>query len=44
MDFAGIFVRSNEGQWDMVTNVVDKSTQRTPFVSAKQADTAEDTA
>ena len=44
MDFAGPFVRSGEGQWDMVMVVVDKFTKRTHYIPTKQTDTAEDTA
>jgi transposase InsO family protein len=44
MDFAGPFVRSGEGQWDMVLIVVDKFTKRSHFIPSKQTDTAEDTA
>jgi hypothetical protein len=44
MDFAGPFVRSGEGQWDMVLVVVDKFTKRAHFIPTRQSDTAEDTA
>lgn len=44
MDFAGPFVKSGEGQWDMVIIVVDKFTRRTHFIPLRQNDTAEDTA
>lgn len=44
MDFAGPFVRSGDGQWDMVMIIVDKFTKRTHFVPTRQTDTAEDTA
>lgn len=44
IDFAGPFVRSGEGQWDMVLVVVDKFTKRAHFIPTRQSDTAEDTA
>ncbi|KAI5450579.1 hypothetical protein NCC49_002838 [Naganishia albida] len=43
-DFAGPFVSSGEGGWDMIMIVVDKFTKRTHFIPAKQKDTAPDTA
>ena len=44
MDFAGSFVPSGEGPWDMVMLVVDKLTKRTHFIPSCQKDTAVDTA
>lgn len=44
MDFAGPFVASGEGDWNMVMIVVDKLTKRVHFVPAKNTDKAPDTA
>jgi transposase InsO family protein len=44
IDFAGPFVPSGEGSWDMVLIVVDKLTKRTHFIPSKEADKATDTA
>jgi transposase InsO family protein len=44
MNFAGPFVISGEGSWDMVLLVVDKMTKRVHLIPSKQKDTAVDTA
>jgi hypothetical protein len=44
MDFAGPFMPSGEGEWNMVLIVVDKMTKRVHFVPAKNTDKAPDTA
>lgn len=44
MDFAGPFVPSGEGKWDMVIVVVDKLTKRCHFVPSKSTDAAPTTA
>jgi transposase InsO family protein len=44
MDFAGPFVVSGEGKWDMVMLVIDKVTKRCHLVPAKSTDTAANTA
>lgn len=44
MDFAGPFMPSGEGKWNIVIIVVDKLTKRAHFVPAKNTDKAPDTA
>jgi hypothetical protein len=44
MDFAGPFVPSGEGKWDMIMLVVDKLTKRCHLVPSKSTDTASITA
>jgi hypothetical protein len=44
IDFAGPFVPSGEGSWDMVMVVVDKLTKRSHFIPSKQVDKAPDVA
>jgi hypothetical protein len=40
MDFAGPFVCSGEGKWDMIMLVIDKLTKRCHLVPSKSTDTA----
>jgi transposase InsO family protein len=44
MDFAGPFVPSGEGEWDMVIVVADKLTKRCHSVPSKSTDAAPATA
>ena len=44
IDFAGPFVPSGDGNWDMVMVIVDKVTKRSHFIPCMQADTAPDVA
>jgi hypothetical protein len=44
IDFAGPFVPSGEGSWDMVMVIVDKLTKRSHFIPSKQTDKATDVA
>jgi hypothetical protein len=44
MDFAGPFVPSGEGKWDMIMLVIDKMTKRCHLVPSKSTDTASSTA
>lgn len=44
MDFAGPFVASGEGNWDMVIVVLDKLSKRAHLIPSKSTDKATDTA
>lgn len=44
MDFAGPFMPSGEGEWNMIMIVVDKLTKRVHFIPCKNTDKAPDTA
>jgi hypothetical protein len=44
MDFAGPFMSSGEGEWNMIMIVVDKLTKRVHFIPCKNTDKAPDTA
>lgn len=44
INFAGPFVPSGDGSWDMVMVVVDKLTKRSHFIPSKQVDKAPDVA
>lgn len=42
IDFAGPFIPSGDGSWDMVMVIVDKLTKRTHFIPCMQSDTPPD--